>query len=101
MSGPEMELSMTRSRRKPNAKENRTKRTRGKKKASVFRLSLPALMQRRTCCACAVFDEYNAYCSHAWRLIPGLYYQIPQAKSRFLMVLGSRQRRGKWALGNT
>lgn len=21
-------------------------------------------------------DEYNAYCSHAWRLIPGLYYQI-------------------------
>jgi hypothetical protein len=25
-------------------------------------------------------DEYNACCSHAWRLIPGLYYQIRTGK---------------------
>jgi hypothetical protein len=45
----------------------------------LFRLSLPALMQRRTCCA-QFGDEYNACCSHAWRLIPELYYQIRTGK---------------------
>ena len=34
-------------------------------------------------------DEYNAYCSHTWRLIPGLYYQIRTGKVAFLVVLGS------------